>query len=133
MVKENRYWRHVVFTGLLVSTIFVGSCKRDEVVEWDIVLPPTPILSNDQSWAVVIDSYLKVTEEMDKNSIVVATLRKGAVLEILSSRVDRETSQLWYRVKGDNLEGWVENISVKQFENREQAETASRERDREQN
>ncbi|MDC7224874.1 MAG: SH3 domain-containing protein [Spirochaetales bacterium] len=122
--------RRPVFFAFLFLSLILGGCEKNTVVEREILLPPTPILSNDQSWAVVIDTYLKVTEEMDKNSNVVATLRKGAVLEILSSQLDRETSQLWYRVKGDNLEGWVSNTAVKQFENREQAETASQESDR---
>ena len=130
-LKENNIKRQGVFIFVGFLFLLLSSCEKDVVQETPITLPPTPIISNDQSWAVVIETYLKVTEDMDKNSPVVATLRKGAVLEILSSNVDRATSQLWYQVKGDNLEGWVESISVKQFENREQAETAGRENDRE--
>ena len=72
--------------GGVLLVIMVGSCEKDVIAEAPITLPPTPIISNDQSWAVVIETYLKVTEDMDKNSPVVATLRKGAVLEILSSK-----------------------------------------------
>ncbi len=133
ILKVNNIKRRVVFIAVaLFLTLFV-SCEKKAAVEVPLVLPPTPIITNDQSWAVVIENYLKVTAEMDRNSSVVATLRKGAVLEILSSKVDRSTSQLWYQVKRDDVEGWVESISVKQFENREQAETAGRDSDRDKN
>jgi hypothetical protein len=116
---------------ILPILLLLGSCGKDAVVEVPIELPPTPIISNDQSWAVVTEAYLKVTSEKDRNSQIQATLRKGTILEILSSQIDRDTGNIWYRVRGDNLTGWVTSLSVKQFENREQAETASREADRE--
>jgi len=115
----------------LLLILLLGNCQKETVTEVPINLPPTPIISNDQSWAVVTEAYLKVTGEMDRNSRIQATLRKGTILEILSSQIDRDTGNIWYRVRGDNLTGWVSSLSVKQFENREQAETASREADRE--
>ncbi len=128
--KENKSKRRVVFIVILFLILLFGGCRKELMAEVPIQLPPTPIISNDQSWAVVTESYLKVTTEMDRNSQVLATLRKGTILEILSSQIDRETGGIWYRVRGDNLNGWVNSVSVKQFENREQAETASLEADR---
>ncbi|MDC7221391.1 MAG: hypothetical protein PQJ59_15755 [Spirochaetales bacterium] len=130
IVKENIPYRRAVSIGFLFLVIILGGCEKELAPEKEIILPPTPILSNEKSWAVVIESYVKVTEEKDKNSTVKATLRKGAVLEIISSELENDGSQLWYRVKGETMEGWIGSGSVKKFENLEQAETASREADR---
>lgn len=120
--------RRGVFMFLVIGgALFIPSCDKEIQVEHKIVLPPTPILTNNQSWAVVTDSYLKITQEQDRNSTVVGTVRKGEILEVLRSELEGEDSILWYQVRGKDLEGWIKGTSVKEFQNRTQAETASRE------
>jgi uncharacterized lipoprotein YajG len=132
-MRKNSYKIIIPFLISLMGIMILGGCKEEVPVEFNIVLPSTPILSNYQSWAVVTDSYLRVTSERSRNSSVVATLRKGDILEIISSQLDNEGSLLWFEVMNDDIRGWVYGTSIKMFENREQAETASRETNKEKN
>lgn len=126
-MRKINYKKTLPFLILIFGSIIMTGCAEEVLKDLNITLPATPILSNDQSWAVVTDSYLRVTEERDKNSSVVATLRRGYILEILSSQLDDEGTLLWYEVSDKKIVGWVHGTSIKMFENRQQAETASKE------
>lgn len=115
------------FILLSVICIISNGCPEEEYREKEILLPSSPILTNTQSWAVVTDSYLRMTEERDVNSDVVATLRRGDVLEILRSLLSEKGTVIWYEVKNEEVSGWVQSTSIKMFNNKGQADTASQE------
>jgi uncharacterized protein YgiM (DUF1202 family) len=76
-----------------------------------IDLPPTPVLSIRSNWAVVDSSFLRLRQEPLAGSGVLAHIRRGAVLEVLSrtdqKEVMEDASGYWYQVSYAGLRGWV--------------------------
>ena len=77
----------------------------------DIELPPAPLVSESESWAVIEAAYLRLRERPESNAKLVTTLWKGYVLEVKSrspgkSIVD-DAEDYWYQVNYDGLKGWV--------------------------
>ena len=96
--------------GCVLFLLSAGACGRRPVVE-RIELPPTPVLSIRSTWAVVTSPFLRVRAEPLAKSPVLAHIRRGAVLEVLSRTERKEelegTSSYWYQVSYEGLRGWV--------------------------
>jgi len=88
----------------------LGACGRKPVVQ-PIDLPPTSVLSIRSTWAVVTSPFLRIREEPLANAKVLAHIRRGAVLEILSRTERKEeiedATAFWYQVSYEGLRGWV--------------------------
>ena len=104
----QRFFPRVLW--LLLSLTALGSCGRKPVVE-PIDLPPTPVLSIRSTWAVVTSPFLRIREEPLAEAKVLAHIRRGAVLEILSRTERKEeiedATAYWYQVSYEGLRGWV--------------------------
>ena len=117
---------------LLVSLLPIASCGRRPVAE-RIELPPTPVLSIRSTWAVVTSLFLRVRDEPLAKAAVLAHIRRGSVLEVLS-RTDRkedleETSSYWYQVSYEGLRGWVFGAFLEIVDSRARAEILAAELD----
>jgi hypothetical protein len=69
------------------------------------------VLSIRSTWAVVTSPFLRVREEPLAEAQVLAHIRRGAVLEILSRTERKEqiedATSYWYQVSYEGLRGWV--------------------------
>ena len=121
-----------LFLGCLLLLLPLASCGRRPAAE-RIELPPTPVLSIRSTWAVVISPFLRVRDEPLAKAAVLAHIRRGAVLEVLS-RTDRkeeleEASSYWYQVSYEGLRGWVFGAFLEIVDSRARAESLAAELD----
>jgi hypothetical protein len=125
--------RGLYFLGcLLLLLLALASCGRRPAVE-HIELPATPVLSIRSTWAVVISPILRLRDEPLANAAVLAHIRRGAVLEVLS-RTDRreemeQTSSYWYQVSYEGLRGWVFGAFLEIVDSKPRAESLAAELD----
>ena len=121
------------FTILLIITAVLpvlSGCEEKEEVFGDIELPPAPIVSTSESWAVINSAYLRLREMPASEAGIVTTLWRGYILEVMSrspakSVVDDE-EDYWYQVNYDGLQGWVFGSYLDIFDTREQASVKAR-------
>ena len=113
-----------------ISLTFITSCEKQEDPLLDIELPPAPLISESESWAVIEAAYLRLRERPETEAKLVTTLWKGYVLEVLSRSPSKvlmdDLEDYWYQVNYDGLQGWVFGSYLKIYESRETAETAAR-------
>jgi hypothetical protein len=122
--------RGLLFLGCLLLLLPLASCGRRPAVE-RIELPPTPVLSIRSTWAVVTSPFLRVRDEPLARAAVLAHIRRGAVLEVLS-RTDRkeeleQASSYWYQVSYEGLRGWVFGAFLEIADSRARAESLAAE------
>lgn len=96
--------------ALALLSLFPLSCRREAPAE-SILLPPTPVLSVRSSWGVVTSSFLRIREEPYQRAKILAHLRQGTVLEIISYTDEKvvieDEAAYWYHVSHEGLRGWV--------------------------
>jgi hypothetical protein len=97
-----------VLYGIIISNFY--SCTKSGTYE-AIEAPSSPILTEKYSWAVCNTTNMHMYTEPDKKSEILSTIWKASIVEILSrspkSEVVNEKEQFWYRVRYNELEGWV--------------------------
>ncbi len=99
----------LAFVLVFPLAVILG-CGPRQVSE-KIDLPPTPVLSIRSNWAVVNSAFLRLRQEPLSGSKVLAHIRRGSVLEVLSrterKEVLEDASSYWYQVSYAGLRGWV--------------------------
>lgn len=110
----------------LLLLLPLASCGRRQPVE-RIVLPPTPVLSIRSTWAVVTSPFLRLRSEPLADASVLAHIRRGSVLEVLS-RTDRreeleQSSSYWYQVSYEGVRGWVFGAFLEIVDSKARAES----------
>lgn len=115
---------------LIFSAVLLFSCEKQEEPLGDIKLPPAPMLSQNESWAVIEASYLRLRERPEEGAALVTTLWRGYVLEVLSRSSVKEfvgdEEDYWYQVNYDGLQGWVFGSYLQIYDSREDAEVEAR-------
>jgi hypothetical protein len=117
---------------LCLLALLSAACGRRPAVE-RIELPPTSVLSIRSTWAVVTSPFLRVRDEPRSQAAVLAHIRRGAVLEVLS-RTERkeeleESSSYWYQVSYEGLRGWVFGAFLEIADSKARAESLAAELD----
>ncbi len=114
--------------GLLVLaavTLAASSCGRSAGAE-RVSLPPTPVLSIRSTWAVVKSPLLRVRDQPSGQATVIAHVRMGAVVEVISKSDKEDTvesdTSFWYRVNYEGLKGWVFGSYIAIFDSRVKAD-----------
>ncbi|MBN1838269.1 MAG: SH3 domain-containing protein [Spirochaetales bacterium] len=114
------------------STLVLATagCRKEEPVE-RVDLPATPVLTLRSNWAVVRSPFLRVRQEPLPKSEILAHLRRGTVMEVVSKTETRETiddvTDYWYQVNYEGLRGWVFGSFVEVTDSRTRAEDYARE------
>ena len=131
MTASVRFFR--VLGGLLLGAalLFAASgCRKEQPVE-RVELPATPVLTLRSNWAVVRSPFLRVRQEPLPKSEILAHLRRGTVMEVVSKTETRETiegaTDYWYQVNYEGLRGWVFGSFVEVTDSKSKAENYARE------
>jgi len=118
----------LLLAALLLTA--VGSCRREAPVE-RVELPATPVLTLRSSWGVVRAPFLRLRQEPLEGSAILAHVRRGEVLEIISRTEIKETldgeTAYWYLVSYGGLRGWVFGAFLEVLDSRSRADGLSRE------
>jgi len=109
----KKYYITIIIIFIILSLF---SCKKEEesVV---INLPPTQVLEQNISYAVIVSSHLRLRTEPSVKAKAVTTLWKGYILEIVSksSKMDNVegVDNYWYQITYGGLKGWVFGAYIK--------------------
>jgi hypothetical protein len=117
--------RRAVFLFLAVAAGFLaipGCRERGKLPELE--LPPTPLLTAETRWGVANKPYLKVLGDRDSGSSVEGILRRGDIVEVLSSVSAEEVGRYWLEVRSEEVTGWVMDIDFDVYDSAAQARTA---------
>lgn len=92
-----------------------------------IDMPSTPVLTVQLRWGVVNGSYIRVTDINDRHNKIIAALRKGDIVEVLSKETEKgvDDNTYWYEVRIDRIHGVVPESVIELYDSRSQAVTAS--------
>jgi hypothetical protein len=116
----------VLILVLSIAPLSLLSCEKEQPVE-RIDLPPTPVLTLSSDWAVIRSPFLRLREEPLQKAKIVAHLRRGSVLEIITRTEAKETidkvSSYWYQVNFGGLRGWVFGAFLEVLDSRSKAES----------
>jgi len=115
---------------LIILTLFsIISCKK-EVLEIDINLPETSVVSSNSRWGVVKYPYIRVRKSPDEEDAISSAFRQGDIVKIIKSSEYSTTEQgediYWFYTVLDDVEGWVRGSNLSIYESKEQASTASK-------
>jgi hypothetical protein len=120
----------VIVLLLSIAPLSLISCEKEKPVE-HIELPPTPVLTLSSSWGVIRAPFLRLREEPLQKAGIIAHLRRGSVLEIISRTEAKETvdevSAYWYQVNYGGLRGWVFGAFLEILDSKSEAERFARE------
>jgi hypothetical protein len=107
--------------ALLSILAFSCSAARGNYLKLD----PTPPLSGGPGWAVVMDAYARLKDSPSPVAKDLSHLRRGELLEVLGRDLGPEAAPgqrgVWYKLKVDNVEGWVQAESLDVFPTKDQA------------
>jgi len=100
----------LALTALVATVALLGSCRRQSPIP-PISLPSTSVLSTRSTYAVVTEGLLRVREKPGKDATVILHVRRGNVVEIVSSTETKEVQEgvegYWYLIDYSGLKGWV--------------------------
>ena len=108
----------------LALLMILFSCKKENFTPDTLILEPTPILTDDRTWGVVTEAYLKIVPEPGEVRDSVATLRRGEIVEIKATL--KSDNEYWCRIVFQDLTGWVPRSSLNLYDVRSRAETGAR-------
>lgn len=95
-----------------------------------LVLPPTPVLTIQNRWALVTSTLLRVRSEGSDASALVTVLRRGAIIEVLSTSPREEVLEgqrgRWIEIQDQGRRGWVFGAYLQIFDSLDKARNAAR-------
>ena len=114
------------FIYIIIFSLLFFSCK-EEVLNENIDMPSTPVLTVQSRWGVVNGSYITITDINDRHNMIIATLRKGDIVEVLSKETDKESGSetYWYEVQIDDIYGVVPEDQIDLYDSKAKALNAS--------
>ncbi|NNM67676.1 MAG: SH3 domain-containing protein [Spirochaetales bacterium] len=115
---------------LLGLFILFVSCNPNDQYK-GLVLPPTPILTVQNSYGVVNFAYIRVRQEPQLDSRLVTMLRGGSIVEIVTSTNNEEMIEgkknRWYEIQYEGRLGWVFGSYLKIYDSLDKARNAAQE------
>jgi hypothetical protein len=104
----------------IFGTMLLTACSGEDDVPFE--LRETPVLVGQESFALITEEYVRIHQDPDILSPVIAHGRAGDVLEIVGSTAGRQ----WTELQTSAERGWVQSIHIRRFSNRRQAVNARR-------
>jgi hypothetical protein len=111
---------------LIVISLLIFSCAKEEL-NVNIKMPSTPVLTVQSRWGVVNGSYIRITDINDRHNNIIATLRKGDIVEVLSKETEKESEDniYWYEVSKGEIYGVVPEDQLDLYDSKAKAQNAS--------
>lgn len=105
-----------------LACLSVCSCGKPRSIK-SLDLPSTPVISETERFALVLDPYVALRDEPGETGITVAHVRRGEVYSITGKRIidEGKSAAIWV----DLGDGWCPAASVELYSSREKADTAS--------
>lgn len=115
------------FIILTMTTVLLLLACSEEPFNEEISMPSTPVLTAESKWGVVNSSYIRITDREDRHNLIIATLRKGDIVEVLSRETEKgsQNSLYWYEVKNGHIHGVVPEDMIDLYDSKEKATSAS--------
>ena len=101
-------------TCALCVPLLIAGCSRDEDA---LALPETPVLSGQDTVALVAEEYVRLLDRPDGTAGVVGHGRRGDVLAVVSTTPDGR----WIELDDARRHGWVRRDYLRLYGSREQA------------
>jgi len=114
--------RIAFFALSAISCAALSSCRDSRSLR-SLDLPSTPVITESDRFALVLDLYVALRDEPGPTGITVSHVRRGEVYAITGKRIIEEgkSNAVWVCLEG----GWCPVLSVELYSSREKAETAS--------
>jgi len=112
---------------LLIFSLLIFSCK-EEILNENIDMPSTAVLTVQSRWGVVNGSYIRITDINDRHNNIIATLRKGDIVEVLSKETEKFSNDktYWYEVVFGEIHGVVPENQLDLYDSKAKALNASK-------
>ena len=112
---------------IALALLLLSSCLPSR--EASLNLAPTPPLSGGPGWAVVKGAYVRLKPGPSQGGADISHLRQGEVLEVTGRDLGAPSvpadKGVWYRLKGEGMEGWAREADLDVFASQAQAERAA--------
>ena len=103
--------------------VFISCSGKDEIRS--IPLPETSVFPIHAQWGVVTSHFLRLRENPDSKATILAHLRGGTAVEILTRSTKREViegqNSYWFQVNYNGLKGWIFGGYLKEFNSKSAA------------
>lgn len=105
-----------------ISCATLSSCRDSRSLR-SLDLPSTPVITESDRFALVLDPYVALRDEPGPAGITVSHVRRGEVYAITGKRIIEEgkSHAVWVCLES----GWCPVVSVELYSSRDKAETAS--------
>lgn len=112
---------------LIIFSVIIFSCS-EEILNEEITMPSTPVLTVQSRWGVVNGSYIRITDINDRHNKIIATLRKGDIVEVLSKETEKQSGSdaYWFEVLIDDIHGVVLEDQIDLYDSKAKALNASK-------
>jgi len=112
-----------ILVVLILACVALCSCSRNEKIVFDS--SDSLALAMDVNWAVVSDPYVAFRSEPGYENDVKEHGRMGDILMVRGKRYYKQDGEnvFWYNFD----QGWLEENSIRVYDNKLKAETASKE------
>lgn len=112
--------------SLIIISLIIFSCSEEPLKE-NIKMPSTGVLTVQSRWGVVNGSYIRITDINDRHNMIIATLRKGDIVEVLSKETEKasDNNSYWYEVQINDVHGVVPAVQIDLYDSKAKALNAS--------
>ena len=118
----NKRLASFILSIALLSSVF--SCTKKEKIP-AIPLPATPVFTIRTEWGVITSHFLRLRKNPDSKTRILAHLRRGTIVEIMTKSTKRETierqNSYWYQINYNGLKGWIFGGYLKEFNSKNAA------------
>ena len=117
----------LLIINLVAFWTILGSCQASTPYD-DLKLPATPVLNIQTYYGVIQSQYLRIRNAAKQESSATSQLRRGSIVEILSSSATEEVVEgnkgRWYQIQYQGRRGWVFGSYIQIFDSLDKARNA---------
>jgi len=122
-MKSSLHANFLLVFSVLIPTLCLASCGGG--VPNHLALDSNPVFTGGTGWVVVIEAYARVKAEPSEKAPDIGHLRGGDTLAVLGRERFPPETGVWYKVKAEGKDGWIQSQQTAFFEVKEMAERAA--------
>lgn len=128
MVNKLTQFNGIIKLSALVGFFWLATgCEAPSPYD-DLVLPATPVLNIQTYYGVIQSPYLRIRDLPRQDSGATSQLRRGVIVEILSSSPTEEVVEgkkgRWHQIQYQGRRGWVFGSYIQIHDSLEKARNA---------